>query len=86
MNLSFRFGADWDRSLQVLWGIANASSAEAGAKARDSNRNALLAVLPATEHPMPFSLDRLRPHDAQRRLQLPQGHDPMRSIVLLRQD
>jgi len=44
MNPPFRFGADGDRSLLVLWGMANAASEGAGTGAR-RQRKAVLAVL-----------------------------------------
>jgi hypothetical protein len=59
MNPSFRFGADGDRSLLVLSGNGERGFRRGWRRARDGNRNAVLAVLSATEHPTPRNPDRL---------------------------
>ena len=60
MNPSFRFGADGDRGLQVLWENGERVSCRGWRQGGDGNRNSVLAVLSATEHLTPHSLDRLR--------------------------
>jgi hypothetical protein len=86
MNPSFRFGAGGDRSLRVSWGNSERVFRRGRRQGGNGNRSAVLAVRPAAEHPRPHSLNRLRYATRKRRLQLPQEHDPMRSIVPLRQD
>ncbi len=60
MNPSFRFDAEGDRSLQVLWEDGERVFCRGWRQGGDGNRNAVLAVLSTTEHPTPHSLDRLR--------------------------
>src|SRR5216683_1954322 len=58
MNPSSWFGADRDRRLQVLWEDGERVFCR-GERQADGHRAAVLAVLPAAEHPTPASLDRL---------------------------
>ena len=58
MNPSTWFGADGDRRLQVLWEDGERVFCR-GERHADGHRAAVLAVLPAAEHPTPATLDRL---------------------------
>jgi predicted ATPase len=58
MNPSSRFGAGGDSSLQVLWEDGERVFCRGESRA-DGYRAAVLAVLPAAEHPTPATLDRL---------------------------
>ena len=58
MNPSSWFGADGDSSLQVLWEDGERVFCR-GWRHADGDRTAVLAVLPAAEHPTPATLDRL---------------------------
>src|ERR1700738_4372820 len=58
MNPSSWFGAGGDRSLQVLWEDGERVFCR-GESHADGYRAAVLAVLPAAEHPTPAILDRL---------------------------
>ena len=58
MNPSFWFSADGDRRLQVLWEDGERVFCR-GERHADGQRAAVLAVLPAAEHPTPATLDRL---------------------------
>jgi len=58
MNLSSWFGAGGDNNLQVLWEDGELVFCR-GESHADGNRVAVLAVLPAAEHPTPATLDRL---------------------------
>ena len=59
MNPSSGFGADDDRSLQVLWADGEYVFCRRGREGADGDHHAVLAVLPAAEHPTPASLHRL---------------------------
>src|ERR1700737_4366145 len=58
MNPSSWFGAGGDSSLQVLWEDGERVFCR-GERHTDGCRAAVLAVLPAAEHPTPATLDRL---------------------------
>jgi PAS domain S-box-containing protein len=58
MNPSSWFGAGGDTSLQVLWEDGERVFCRAESHA-DGHRAAVLAVVPAAEHPTPATLDRL---------------------------
>src|SRR5229473_4991295 len=58
MNPSSWFGADRDRRLEVLWEDGERVFCR-GERYADGDRAAVLAVLPAAEHPAPATLDRL---------------------------
>ncbi|CAN7754939.1 trifunctional serine/threonine-protein kinase/ATP-binding protein/sensor histidine kinase [Rhizobium sp. LjRoot258] len=59
MKLSFGFGTEDDGSLQVLWKDGERVFCRGWHLDSDGNRKAVLAVMPAAEHPTPASLDRL---------------------------
>jgi hypothetical protein len=59
MNPSIRFDADGDRSFTVLWEDGDRVFCRGRRRSDDGDRDAVLAVLPAAEHPTPASLDRL---------------------------
>ena len=59
MNLSIRFDADGDSSFQVLWGDGERVFCRGWRLDHDGQRQAVLAVRLAAEHPTPASLDRL---------------------------
>ena len=59
MDPSFRFGAEGDDGLQVLWEDGERVFCRGWRLDADGNRSAVLAVLPAAEHPPPASLARL---------------------------
>jgi PAS domain S-box-containing protein len=59
MNPSLRFDADVDRSFRVLWEDGDRIFCRGHRGSADGDRDTVLAVLPATEHPTPASLDRL---------------------------
>src|SRR6516164_2780146 len=52
-------GAGADSSLQVVWQDGERVFCKGWHEGADGNRNPVLAVLPAAEHPTPASLDRL---------------------------
>src|SRR5262249_53295715 len=56
---TFRFGADRNSSFQVLWQDGERVFCRRWRLDAEGNRSAVLAVLAATEHPTPSSLDRL---------------------------
>jgi hypothetical protein len=58
MTSSSWFGAEGDRNLQVLWEDGERVFCR-GESHADGDRAAVLAVLPAAEHPAPATLDRL---------------------------
>src|ERR1700692_163125 len=58
MSPSSRFGADGDSSLKVLWEDGERVFCRRESHV-DGERAAVLAVLPAAEHPTPATLDRL---------------------------
>src|ERR1700688_1344197 len=58
MDRSSWFGVDGDRSLQVLWEDDERVFCR-GAGHAEGHQTAVLAVLPAAEHPTPATLDRL---------------------------
>src|ERR1700737_2006172 len=58
MNPSSWVGAGGDRSLQVMWEDGERVFCR-GESHADGHRAAVLAVLPAAEHPTPATLDRL---------------------------
>jgi PAS domain S-box-containing protein len=59
MSLSSGFGAGEDRSFQVLWEDGECVFCRRGRERANGDRHAVLAVLPAAEHPTPASLHRL---------------------------
>jgi PAS domain S-box-containing protein len=59
LNPFFRFSAEGDDGLQVLWEDGERVFCRGWRQGADGNRGAALAVLPAAEHPSPASLDRL---------------------------
>jgi hypothetical protein len=59
MDDTFLFGADRGSGFQVLWQDGERVFCRGWRLDADGNSNAVLAVLPATEHPTPSSLDRL---------------------------
>jgi serine/threonine protein kinase len=59
MDLSAQFDADGDGSPQLLWGDGDRVVFRGRRLRADGTRYAVLAVLPATEHPSPTSLARL---------------------------
>jgi PAS domain S-box-containing protein len=59
MNPSIGFDADVDRSFRVLWEDGDRIFCRGHRGSADGGRDTVLAVLPATEHPTPASLDRL---------------------------
>jgi serine/threonine protein kinase len=59
MNRSSWLGADGGNSLQLLWEDGERVFCRGWRLGVDGNRSAVLAVLPAAEHPTPASLDRL---------------------------
>jgi PAS domain S-box-containing protein len=59
MNPSIRFDADGDRSFRVLWEDGDRIFCRGHRSSADGDRDTVLAVLPATEHPTPAALDRL---------------------------
>ena len=58
MNRSVRLGADGKNGLQVLWQDGDRLFCRGWRHGADGNRRSVLAVLSATEHPSPASLDR----------------------------
>src|SRR6201987_1514451 len=59
MNPSIRFDAGGDRNFAVLWEDGDRIFCRGHRRSADGDRDTVLAVLPATEHPTPASLDRL---------------------------
>jgi PAS domain S-box-containing protein len=59
MNPSLWFNADGARSFRVLWEDGDRFFCRGHRQSADGDRDTVLAVLPATEHPPPASLDRL---------------------------
>jgi PAS domain S-box-containing protein len=59
MSPSIRFDADGDRSFRVLWEDGDRVFCRGRRRNADGDWAAVLAVLPAAEHPTPASLDRL---------------------------
>jgi PAS domain S-box-containing protein len=59
MNPSIRFEADGERSFRVLWEDGDRIFCRGHRRSADGDRDTVLAVLPATEHPTPACLDRL---------------------------
>jgi serine/threonine protein kinase len=59
LKRSFRLGAEGDGGLQVLWEDGERIFCRARDEADDGNCTAVLAVVPASEHPTPSCLDRL---------------------------
>ena len=59
MSPTHRFGADGDSNFQVLWEDGDRVFCRAWRPGADGSRHAVLAVLPAAEHPAPATLDRL---------------------------
>jgi serine/threonine protein kinase len=58
MNPSTRF-ADGDSNFEVLWEDGDRVFCRVWRRGPDGDRDVVLAVLPATEHPTPLTLDRL---------------------------
>jgi PAS domain S-box-containing protein len=59
LNPPLRFGVDEDSSFQVLWEDGERVFCRAWRWGADGDREAVLAVSPAGEHPVPATLDRL---------------------------
>ena len=59
MNPSIRSDTDDDRSFQVLWEDGDRIFCRGHRRSADGDQETVLAVLPATEHPTPATLDRL---------------------------
>ena len=59
MSPTNRFGADGDSNLQVLWEDGDRVFCRTWRPGADGDPYAVLAVLPAAEHPAPATLDRL---------------------------
>ncbi len=59
MNPPSRFGSDGDSSFQVLWENGEYVFCRAWRPGADGDRDAVLAVSPAAEHPIPATIDRL---------------------------
>ncbi len=59
MDLFSRFGAERDGLLQVLWADGERVFCRTWREAEGGERSAVLAVVPASEHPTPSCLDRL---------------------------
>jgi PAS domain S-box-containing protein len=59
MNLSLWFNADRDRSFRPLWEDGDRILCRGHRRSADGDEDTVLAVLPATEHPPPASLERL---------------------------
>src|SRR6266446_10869756 len=59
MNPLSWFGADGDYRLQVLWEDGDRIFCRGHTRNADGGWKTVLAVLPATEHPTPATLDRL---------------------------
>src|SRR5271168_3069806 len=59
MSTSTRCSADGDRNFQVLWEDGDRVFCRAWCQDADGSRHAVLAVLPAAEHPTAATLDRL---------------------------
>src|SRR5712672_618687 len=82
MNPSSWFGADRDRRLQVLWEDGERVFCR-GERYADGHRAAVLAVLPAAEHPTPATLDRLA-HEYELKDEL-DGAWAVRPLALVRE-
>jgi len=83
MNPSSWFGADGDRIPEVLWEDGERLFCRGWRDGVDGNRNAVLGVLPAAEHPTPASLDRLA-HEYGLKDEL-EGTGVVRPIELVRE-
>ncbi|SIO48522.1 Protein kinase domain-containing protein [Bradyrhizobium erythrophlei] len=59
MNPSTQFDADGDSNFQILWEDGDRVFRRGWRLGTDGNRSTVLAVLPAAEHPVPATLDRL---------------------------
>jgi PAS domain S-box-containing protein len=59
MSPSTRFDADGDRSFRIVWEDGERIFCRGHRPSADGDRETVLAVLPAAEHPTPASLDRL---------------------------
>ncbi|MEA2779013.1 MAG: hypothetical protein QOK29_557, partial [Rhodospirillaceae bacterium] len=59
MDLSGRLGSQIDDGFQILWEDGERVLCRAWRLGADGNRTAVLAMLPAGEHPPPASLDRI---------------------------
>src|ERR1700692_1546561 len=80
MNPSSWFGAGGDSSLQVLWEDGERVFCRRESHA-DGYRAAVLAVLPAAEHPTPATLDRLaREHGLKDELDGAWGGRPLERV------
>jgi PAS domain S-box-containing protein len=83
LNPTSRFGAQGDGSLQVLWEDGERVFCRGWRPDTEGNRGAVLAVLPAAEHPPPTSLARLA-HEYELKDQL-DGAWAIRPLELLRE-
>jgi hypothetical protein len=59
LALSSQFTTEWDNELQVVWEDGERVLCRGWRRDADGSRRPVLAVLPATAHPTPSSLDRL---------------------------
>ena len=59
MNPLIQFDADGDRNFRVLWEDGDRIFCRGYRRSTDGGRHTVLAIVPATEHPTPASLDRL---------------------------
>jgi hypothetical protein len=66
---SFQFGVEGNDDLLIVWEDGERAFCRGHRLGADGNRSAVLAVLPAAEHPLPASLDRLT-HECELRDEL----------------
>jgi PAS domain S-box-containing protein len=59
LALSSQFAAEWDNEFKVVWDDGERVLCRGWRRDADGSRRPVLAVLPATAHPTPSSLDRL---------------------------
>ena len=83
MDISCRFGAAGEGELQVSWEDGERVFCRGWLLDADRNRHAVLALLPATEHPSPAFLDRLA-HEYALRDDL-EAVDAVRPLELVRE-
>jgi PAS domain S-box-containing protein len=81
MNPSIRFDADGDRNFVVLWEDGDRIFCRGHRRSADGDRDTVLAVLPATEHPTPATLDRLaREYDLKDELDMAWAARPLELV------